>query len=423
MATSTTIFFRFKNFLKELGPGLITGASDDDPSAITTFSQAGTRFGLSTLWVALFAFPVLAFIQEMCARIGIVTKKGLAGVVKEHYPKWVLYVLIGLGCPSFLLNIGADIAMLGETGNLLFPAIHPLYCSIAFTFLLLTLMLLLSFNGLLRVMKFVCLSLLVYVIVPFFSTLNFKEIVKNTFIPQFHFEKDYFLILIGITGAIISPYLFFWQTATEAESNQAKDGSMPIRNKKKSFITMRKDIVSGAFFAVLIMYFVILATGTVLHQHIYEIRSAEDAAAALKPLAGKTSYVLFSIGVIGTSFLIIPVLSGSISYILGEAFNWKTGFNKSFTEARQFYIIIVIALFIGLGMQLLRISSVKALLCTTVLYGIIAPFLLAIILHIGNNKKIMGRYINRSLTNGVGFAALILMMLSLVVLGYVIIKK
>ena len=258
--------------------------------------------------------------------------------------------------------------------------------------------------------------------VPFFSTFNLREILKNTFIPRFYFGKDYLLILIGLTGAIISPYLFFWQTATEAESNQAKEGTIHSRSKRKSFIIMRKDIVSGAFFAAVIMYFVILTTGTVLHHHIYEINSAADAAAALKPLAGKTSYLLFSIGIIGTSFLIIPVLSGSISYILGEAFNWKTGFNKSFTEARQFYIIIVIALCIGLGIQLLGISSVKALLFTTLLYGLIAPFLLAIILHICNNKKIMGRYGNSTLANVVGFVTLILMMLSLIALVYTIIK-
>src|SRR5450432_520291 len=177
---------RFKSFYKALGPGLISGASDDDPSAITTFSQAGARYGLSTLWVALVAFPILASLQEMCARIGMVTKKGLAGVVKEHYPKWVLYFLIGLSCPAFLLNMGADISILGETGNLLFPKIAPLYCSIAFTLLLFLLMLILSSKKLARIMKFVCLSLVVYIMVPFFYPQHLKAILKYSFIPSFH---------------------------------------------------------------------------------------------------------------------------------------------------------------------------------------------------------------------------------------------
>src|ERR1019366_1250491 len=339
---------RLRRFWKALGPGLISGASDDDPSAITTFSQAGARYGLSTLWVAILAFPVLASVQEMCASIGMVTKKGITGVVKTHYPKWVLYILIGLSCPAFLLNMGADISVLGETGNLLFPRISPLYCSIAFTLLLLLLMIVLSFKRLAGVMKFVCLSLVVYVLAPFFYHQHFKTILKYSFIPSFHFDKSYLLVLTGLTGAIISPYLFFWQTSAEVEDSEEEAIGINQTLKKRFFIAMRKDIVTGAFFAVVIMYFVILTTGTVLHNnHIYEISTVKEAASALKPLAGNVSYILFSIGIISTAFLIIPVLSGSISYILSEAFNWKSGFNKSFSEAKEFYIIIIVAMCLG----------------------------------------------------------------------------
>ena len=360
-----------------MGPGLISGASDDDPSAITTFSQAGAAYGLSTLWVALLAFPLLASVQEMCARIGMVTKKGLAGVVKEHYPKWLLYVLIGLSCPAFLLNMGADISILGETGNLLFPGVSPLYCSIAFTLVLFLLMLILSFKRLVRVMKFVCLSLVVYVVVPFFYPQHLKEILKCSLIPSLHFDKAYILVLIGLIGAIISPYLFFWQTSSIVEGEETKTLNIDQRLKKRFFIAMRKDIVTGAFFAVLIMYFVILTTGSVLHNnHIHEINTVKEAASALKPLAGNASYILFSIGIISTAFLIIPVLSGSVSYILSEAFKWKSGFNKSFAEAKEFYIIILVALCIGITMQVLRFNAIKALLLTTVIYGVTAPFLI-----------------------------------------------
>jgi len=414
---------RLRRFWKALGPGLISGASDDDPSAITTFSQAGARYGLSTLWVAILAFPVLASVQEMCARIGMVTQKGITGVVKAHYPKWVLYVLIGLSCPAFVLNMGADISVLGETGNLLFPQIAPLYCSIAFTLLLLLLMIVLSFKRLAQVMKFVCLSLVVYVAAPFFYPQHFIAIFKSSFIPSFHFDKPFLLVVTGLTGAIISPYLFFWQTSAEAEEAEEDAHTVNQPIKRKFFIAMRKDIVTGAFFAVLIMYFVILTTGTVLHDnHIYEISTVKEAAAALKPLAGNASYTLFSIGIISTAFLIIPVLSGSVSYILSEAFNWKSGFNKSFSEAKEFYIIIIIAMFIGIIMQVLHINAVKALLFTTIIYGVTAPFLIAIILHICNNKKIMGKYANHRRANIPGVVTLILMLATLVILGYFMLR-
>jgi NRAMP (natural resistance-associated macrophage protein)-like metal ion transporter len=407
----------FMSFWKALGPGLISGASDDDPSAITTFSQAGARYGLATLWVAILAFPILASLLEMCARIGMVTKKGLAGVVKEHYPKWVLYILVGLSCPAFLLNMGADISVLGETGNLLFPQISPLFCSMAFTGALFLLMLVLSFKRLIRVMKFVCLSLLVYIIVPFFSPQHLGAISKYSIVPSFHPDKNYLFVLIGLTGAIISPYLFFWQTSTVAEETEKKGNELNKPLKKRFFIAMRKDIVSGAFFAVLIMYFVILTTGTVLHSnHITEINTVKDAASALKPLAGNASYILFSIGIISTAFLIIPVLSGSVSYILSEAFNWKSGFSKSFTEAKHFYISIFLAMGIGLAMQLLGINAVRALLFTTFIYGVIAPFLIVIVMHVCNNKKIMGKYCNHKWANIPGIITLILMIITLIAL-------
>ncbi len=410
---------RFRTFLKALGPGLISGASDDDPSAITTFSQAGARFGLSTLWLSILALPILAFIQEMCARIGIVTKQGISGVVKKHYPKWVLYVLIVLSCPAFLLNMGADISVLGETGNMLFPSIPPLYCSIIFTGILFIFMITFSFKTLARVMKFACLSLLLYVIVPFLTPLNINHILAQTFIPTFHFTKEYLLTITGLTGAIISPYLFFWQTSTEVEQMETKEDIDKPRVQKTFMKSMRVDIISGAFFAVLIMYFVILTTGTVLHNNkVYEINTVKDAASALSPLAGNLSHILFSIGIIGTVFLIIPVLSGSISYILGEAFNWETGFNKSFTEAKEFYVIIFLAMCVGLGMQLTGIGAVKALLFTTAIYGVVAPFLIAIILHICNNEKIMGKYRNNTLSNTIGLITLLLMILSVAALAY-----
>jgi NRAMP (natural resistance-associated macrophage protein)-like metal ion transporter len=412
-----------KRFWKTLGPGLITGASDDDPSAITTFSQAGASYGLATLWMALVAYPILAVIQEMCARIGIVSGKGLTSIVKNHYPSWLLYVLIFLTCPAFLLNIGADIALLGEAGNLLFPSIPSLFCSIGFTLLLFTLILFLPYKKLTHVMKFICLILLVYLVVPFLTPPKIGLIFRNTLIPCFRFDKEFLLIVTGLTGAIISPYLFFWQASSEVEER----GPVALEKKaikRYTFLIMRKDILSGAFFAVLIMYFIILTTGTILHDHgIRNINSINDAAVALKPLAGNLSYLLFSIGIIGTGFLIIPVLSATISYIIMEAFNFKAGLSKTPGEAKLFYFIIGVAMCFGIAMHWLHISSIKALLLTTILYGITAPFLIGIILHVSNNKIIMGQYCNNRISNISGIFVLLLMSATLVVLGYFMFMK
>jgi NRAMP (natural resistance-associated macrophage protein)-like metal ion transporter len=415
-------YFRFlyhaKSLWKTLGPGLITGASDDDPSAITTFSQAGANYGLTTLWMAVLAYPILAIIQEMCARIGIVSGKGLTSIVRNHYPSWLLYTLILLTCPAFLLNIGADIALLGEAGNLLFPHIPSIYCSIGFSFLLFTLILLLPYKKLIQAMKFICLVLLVYLVVPFLTPQKIGLIFRNTLIPTFRFDKEFMLIVTGLTGAIISPYLFFWQASSEVEEMEL------VTHRKKAikrytFLIMRKDILSGAFFAVLIMYFIILTTGTILHDHgIRNINSIKDAAVSLKPLAGNLSYLLFSIGIIGTGFLIIPVLSATISYIIMEAFNFKAGLSKKPGEAKLFYFIIGLSMCFGIAMHWLRISSIKALLLTTILYGVTAPLLIGIILHIANSRIIMGQYRNNRISNISGILILLFMLATLVVLGY-----
>ena len=423
MSKRLPFLLRVKRFWKTLGPGLVTGASDVDPSAITTFSQAGALYGLKTLWIAIIAYPVLAVLQEMCARIGIVTGKGLTGVIKTYYPPWILYILIALSCPAFLLNIGADIAALGEVGNLLFPAVPALYCSIAFTVLLFILILLLPYKKMAGVMKFICLSLLVYLAVPFLTKQNPSLILRSTLVPSFSLGKDFLLIVTGITGAIISPYLFFWQTSSEVEAMKAA-GYENKKPKIKTFLLMRKDILAGAFFAVLIMYFIILSTGTILHDnHIFNIDTIKDAGVALKPLAGNLSYLLFSVGIIGTGFLIIPVLSASVSYILTEAFNRKSGLDKSPAEARLFYIIIAVAMGFGIAMHWLHISPVKALLLTTILYGITAPFLIAIILHVANNKKIMGDFCNNKLSNIIGSVCLFLMLATIFVLVYFLLIK
>jgi NRAMP (natural resistance-associated macrophage protein)-like metal ion transporter len=400
-----------------IGPGLVTGASDDDPSGIATYSQAGAAYGLSTLWTSIVAFPLMASIQQMCARIGLVTSHGLTGTLKKHYPRPVLYLMLLFSFPAIVLNIGADIAGMGAVGNLLFPSIDASFFSIFFTLLLLGLIIYLPYLKIASILKYLCIVMLVYFIVPFLYKQDLAEILKATFIPTIKFDKNFIAILVGILGTTISPYLFFWQASVEVEEMKNKKRHLVVN--KKIIHEMRQDVDFGMTFSGFVMYFIILTTGTVLFKGgIHQIDTVEQAAMALKPLAGNLAYLLFAIGVIVTGLIAIPVLSGSLSYIFSETFGWEQGLDKKFHEAKGFYFIIAISLLLGLSLNYIGISPIKALIYTAILYGITAPVLIAIILHISNNKKIMGKFVNTWITNWLGFAALILMTLAAGLLIY-----
>jgi NRAMP (natural resistance-associated macrophage protein)-like metal ion transporter len=399
---------KLSRFWKLIGPGLVTGASDDDPSGIATYSQAGAAYGLSTLWTAIVAFPLMAAIQQMCARIGLVTSQGLTGTLKKHYPKSILYLMLVFSFPAIIMNIGADIAGMGAVGNLLFPAIDATFFSVFFTILLLGLIIYLPYLKIASVLKYLCIVMLVYFIVPFLYKQDFKEIFKATFIPTIKFDKDFLAILVGILGTTISPYLFFWQASVEVEEMKNKKNHLVVN--KKVIHEMKQDVDFGMTFSGLVMYFIILTTGTVLFKAgVHQINTVEQAALALKPLAGNMAYLLFAIGVIGTGLIAIPVLSGSLSYIFTETFGWEQGLDKKFHEAKGFYVIIGISLLLGLSLNYIGISPIQSLIYTAILYGITAPVLIAIILHISNNKKIMGDNVNSKTTNALGFTALVIM--------------
>ena len=403
--------FKFSRFWKKLGPGLVTGASDDDPSGIATYSQAGAAYGLATLWTSILAFPLMASIQQMCARIGLVTSQGLTGTIKKSYPKPVLYVMLLFSFPAIIMNIGADIAGMGAVGNLLFPAIHPSVFSIFFTVLLLALIIYLPYQKIASILKYLCIVMIVYFVVPFLYKQNFTEILKATFIPTLKFDKEFIAILVGILGTTISPYLFFWQASVEVEEMKNKKKQLIVN--KKIINEINKDVDLGMIFSGLVMFFIILTTGTVLFQGgIHKIDTVEQAAMALKPLAGNLAYLLFAVGVIGTGLIAIPVLCGSLSYIFAETFGWEQGLDKKFHEAKAFYVIIGISLLLGLCLNYIGISPIDALIYTAILYGLTAPVLIAIILHISNNKKIMGKHVNGRWSNILGFTALLIMTLS-----------
>lgn len=408
---------KIASFFSKLGPGLITGASDDDPSGIATYSQAGAQFGLATLWTALITFPLMLIIQEMCARIGMATSQGLTSIIKQHYPKPVLYFIVLLSIPAIILNIGADIAGMGAVANLVFPKIPAYFFSIVFTLILIPAIVFLSYKKITAVLKYLCLTLLIYIIIPFLVKQNWLDILKHTFIPTVQFNKEFITILVAILGTTISPYLFFWQASMEAENKKHEKKYVVVN--KRNLTDLTYDVFSGMLTSNLVMYFIILTTGTILFQgNIHQIDTVEQAAKALEPLAGELSYLLFAVGIIGTGFIAIPVLSGCLSYILTTAFDWAGSLDKKLKHAKLFYLIMVLSLLLGLGIIFTGLSPIKALLITATLYGITAPVLILLILHIAQNKKIMGSLTNGWWSNTLGYATFFLMAIAVGLLLY-----
>jgi len=405
-----------KKIKRGFGPGLVTGASDDDPSGIATYSPAGAMFGLAALWTAVFTFPLMAALQEMCARIGLVTNKGLIGTIKMFYPKWLVLLIVAVSFTAIILNISADLAGMGAVCNMLIPAVPAPFFSIGFGIILSYSIVVLPYSKISLYLKWLCLSLLCYIIVPFLTTQDWKAVLKAAFIPEMIWTREYLLIIIGILGTTISPYLFFWQTSMEVE--EVEERKLVV--DKRIIHGMQKDIRSGIFFSNLVFFFIILSTGTVLHDTKFAaIETVDQAAFALKPLAGDMAYLLFAIGVIGTGLLAIPVLAGSLSYMVSETMNWNEGLNKKFHEAKGFYFVMVVSILVAICINFTGISPVRALVITAIIYGLTAPLLIFVILLVSNNKKIMGDYTNKPWSNIFGIAAFLLMVSAGIMLLFV----
>ena len=393
-------------FLKMLGPGLVTGASDDDPSGIATYSQAGAQYGLATLWTALITFPLMAAVQEMCARIGVVAGHGLTGLLKRHYPPPVLWLMVLFSFPAIILNIGADLAGMGAVSNLIFPQVPPESFSLGFAAVLILAIVFLPYQKFAAVLKWLCAVLLVYLVVPFLCRTDWGAVARATFVPHIEFNKDFINVLVAILGTTISPYLFFWQTTMEVETVRCDH----VVVDKRYIRDVGFDVDFGMLFSNIVMFFIILTAGTVLYTAgIRHIDTVEQAAKALEPLAGQGAYYLFALGIVGTGLLAIPVLSGSLSYIIAEAFGWREGLNRRFVEAKAFYAVAILSLVIGLAINYLGISPIKALIWSAILYGLTSPVIIAIVLHISNNKKVMGEYTNGFWSNFLGVGAFVLM--------------
>lgn len=398
--------FKFKEFLRKLGPGLITGCSDDDPSGIATYTQAGAKFGLAALWTAFVTYPLMYGIQEMCGRIGIVTNLGLAGVIKKYYSKFFLYFLLVLIFPAITFNIAADLVAMGAVSHLIFPPIPAFAYSCFFTLALVGLLFFFDYQKLALVLKWLCISLLFYIIVPFLVKQNWPEVLKATFIPHIIWSKEFAAILVAILGTTISPYLFFWEMNMLVEERSHKKNQSDMEEIRD----MKTDVNIGMLFSNIVMYFVILAAGSVLFPAgLTQIETVKEAAEALEPLAGEFAYMLFALGVIGTGLLAIPVLAGCLGYMCAEVFEWKSGLDKKPMQAKGFYAIMFAATGVALLANLLGLNPIQSLIYSAILYGLIAPFAIAIIIHIANSKKIMGNFVNQWPSNALGIITLILM--------------
>ncbi|HUC89464.1 MAG TPA: divalent metal cation transporter [Patescibacteria group bacterium] len=407
---------RSKNYWVALGPGLTTGASDDDSSGVATYSQAGAQYGYGLLWMAPWTFPLMAVVQEMCARIGIVTGRGLAGNIRTHFSKKILYVCTIALFAANTFNIGADLGAMAKGVQLLSPQLNFYMLVIGFALFSLLLQIFTSYARYAKYLKYLALILLSYVLSALLAHLNWGDILKHTFVPHISFSKDSILIISAILGTTISPYLFFWQTSQEVEE-QIVQGKTTLRMRQptdpQDIHKMRIDVWSGMFLSNLVMFFIIAACGGILFPHgITTIGTAAQAAEALRPFAGNATYFLFAMGIIGVGLLAIPVLAGSSSYAIAESMGWKQGLYRNLPQARAFYGIIIISMLVGLGINFIGLDPIKALIYAAVGNALVAPLILALIVLLGSNKKIMGHWSNNKLTAIFGWIAFLVMLVS-----------
>lgn len=391
---------KIKKFFGLLGPGLTTGAADDDPSGIATYSQTGAQFGYGQLWTALYMLPFMTAVQEACARIGLVTGKGLAAVIKEHYSRKVLYAVVGLVVVANTINIGADIGAMAAAAQLLVP-VHFVVLTLFFTTTVLLLEIFTSYRAYSKILKWLALALLAYPITVFIIDQPWPTVLKATIVPHFEFSFDFLFIITGVFGTTITPYMFFWQASQEVEEEQAKglfrDGKPRIG--WPHIHAMRKDNNMGMIISEFTTWCILLVGATVLHNSgVTDIKDAADAAKALEPLvhsfehSGYLAKLIFSVGIIGLGMLAVPVLSGSAAYAVSEAFNWSASLNLKLQKAYGFYAVIIVSTLIGLTINFIGIDPVKALVYTAVINGVAAVPLLFLIVKIAASDKIMGEY-------------------------------
>jgi NRAMP (natural resistance-associated macrophage protein)-like metal ion transporter len=408
-----TLLEEGEDYIKKLGPGLITGAADDDPSGIATYSQTGAQFGTGLLWLSVWTLPFMITIQEMCARIALVTGNGLAANIKHSYRKEIIHVVTILLLIANTFNIGANLGVMAKAVQLIRPGLSFTFLVILIGVICLTLPVIIPYKKYARYLKWLVITLFSYIITGFIIHMDWQALFHDSIIPHITFSKDQILLITAILGTTISPYLFFWQTSQEVEE-EITDGKMTVHSRRGTNLgeikKMRTDIWTGMFLSNTIMFFIIAVCANTLYVNgIHNIDTASDAALALLPFAGSFATLLFSIGIIGTGLLAVPVLASSTSYAISESFGWKEGLYRRFKKAKAFYLVIIFSILVGIVTNFIGLHPIKTLIYSAIANGIIAPVIIIFIVHISNSHKIMGHYKNSKAQKIIGFLTIFLM--------------
>jgi NRAMP (natural resistance-associated macrophage protein)-like metal ion transporter len=410
---------RFRRFFSNLGPGLITGAADDDPSGIATYSITGASFGYTPLWTAIFSFPLMAAVQMMCARLGMVTGLGLAGVIRVRYPRWILWSACALLLVANIFNIAADLGGMADVTALL-TGVRSLYWTPLYALLLVSLLFWTSYRLIARIFKWLTLALFAYIAAAFLAHPDWPAVLRATLIPRVQWSGAYWATLVGILGTTISPYLFFWQAAEEVEEDIALGKTTVAQREGATHRELRRsrnDVLTGMFFSNLVMYFIILTAAATLHVHgKTTISTARDAAEALRPLAGNGAYWLFSLGLLGAGMLGVPVLAGSCAYAIAEAADWVGSLEVHPPLAHGFYSVIGLAMALGLALNYAGLNAVKMLFWSAVLNGALAPPLLILVVLLTSRADVMGEHRNGPLLRWLGWTCAVVMLMATVIM-------
>ena len=413
--------------IKALGPGVITGAADDDPSGIATYSQAGAKFGLGMLWMTLFLLPTMIVIQEMCARIGLLSGNGLAALIKKKYSAKVVYPISSLLLIANTINIGADLGAMSASIKIIFPGVPFVVTTLLFSVFIIVSEIFVPYDKYVKVLKYLVLSLFAYVLTAVFVGGNLSQIFF-TIIPTINFSSDYAIMFVAVIGTTISPYLLFWQTSEEAEEDVAKHRIKEIGKGKpkvspKEIMLMKEDIGIGMFFSQLIMWSIIITSaGSLYFAGLTDIQTADQAASSLEPLvknfpnAGQIAKLIFAFGIIGTGLLAIPVLAASSAFALSDTFDWKEGLEKKFSQAKSFYSVIVASTLIGVWVTFSNVNPIQALILAAVINAVVTVPILFIVLRLANDKKILQDKTNSHFSNIIGWFTFAIMTISVIVM-------
>ena len=394
----------FVGFVQRLGPGLITGASDDDPSGIGTYSQVGSQFGYGLLWLALFTYPLMSSVQELCARIALQTGVGLGASLRRKFPRWLVGIAILGLLAANTFNVGADLGAVAAAGSLLSRgAIHALWLVVPVALLIIALQVFATYATIFKIFKWLTLALFAYVITAFFAHPALLEVLRATVIPHIEFSKDFVMALVAVLGTTISPYLFFWQASAEVDELAAAGATNRQAGRHglrlSELRAARTDVLIGMAFSNLVMYFIILTSAAVLHAHGRTgVHTAAEAAAALAPLAGPFAFIVFSVGLIGAGLLAIPILTGSATYAIKEFLGLPGSLASTPRQRPTFYIILTLATVAGVAMNFMHLDPIRALFLAAVINGVVAPPLLLLIVLLGRDPAVMKRYVSGTLS-------------------------